>query len=276
MIPSRTGRTTRKQRGYSLVEIAMVMAVAGLLLGGVSMGREMMREAEYNRMYNKFVQPWKQAYDLYYQRIGTVVGDSQVAPTLMVNGEETFLDNRLGGMAGIPANYRNTGLRICHGAGYARNSVGLGDPSLSNQNMHALFDRAGIRMPPGRAEGQEDRYAYQDQNGNPVELQICFQWNADKTISGAGNVMVIRGLTPDLARKLDHMIDGKADAVEGRFRQQNAMSNTLQTSTQRPGYEWSANNTYSAGSTLSTAKGSGQANDEDRVTLLTAHWVMDL
>ena len=263
------------QRGYTLMEIVLVMAVIGLIMGGLSIGREVLREAEFSRIHNKFLLPWKQAYDLYYQRTGVVVGDNQVAPTLMVSGYEAIFDNSNGNAAGIPSNYRNTGRRICHGGGYAANSIGAGDPSLSTLNLHALFDRVGIRMPPGRAEGQEDRYAYKDSNGNPVELQVCFQWNPDRTISGAGNVMVIRGLTPDLARKLDQMIDGKPDALEGRFRQQNAYTNVSQYSSQRPGYEWAANNTYSAYDNQATAFGTGESRDEDRVTLLTAHWIME-
>ena len=275
MMCSHTGPSKQRQKGYSLVEIVVVMAVIGLLIGGVTMGREVMREAEYKRIYNKFILPWKQSYDLYYQRTGIVIGDSQVAPTLMVNGAEAHLNNRLGGVAGIPANYLNKGMRICHGAGHPRNTVGQGDPALSPQNLHTLFDNAGIGMPPGRAEGQEDRYVYQDQNGNPVELQICFQWNPDKTISGSGNTMVIRGLTPDLARQMDQLIDGKADALEGRFRQQNASSNALQASSQRPGYEWNTNNTYTVVDINTQAKGQGNASNNDRTALVTAHWSMD-
>lgn len=267
--------SARHQQGYTLMEIVVVMAIVGMIMGGVSVGRSVMQEAEYNRLYNKFLLPWKQSYDLYYQRVGVVVGDNQVAPTLMVNGYEAELDNRNGGVAGIPANYRNTGRRICHGQGYARNSVGDGDPVLSAQNLQSLFDRVGIEMPPGRAEGQEDRYLYDDTNGNPVELQICFQWNPASTISGAGNVMVIRGLTPDLARKMDTLVDGKPDAIEGRFRQQNDHSNRMQTSSQVPGYEWTANNTYANQRVHQTSHGDGGADDEDPVVLLTAHWIMD-
>ena len=264
-----------RQSGFSLMEIVVVMAVIGLMLGGVSIGRDVLREAEYNRIQNKFLMPWKQNYDLYYQRTGVVLGDNQVAPTLMVNGYEAEFDHMGSGVAGIPANYRNTGRRLCHGVGYPANSVGGGDRPLSDLDLHQLFDRVGIRMPPGRAEGSEDRYAYTDTNGNPVELQICFQWNPEGTISGAGNVMVIRGLTPDLARKLDHMVDGKPDAYEGRFRQQNANTNVLERSRHIPGYEWEANNSYTNADSNPSAFGEGASSGEERVVLVTAHWVMD-
>jgi prepilin-type N-terminal cleavage/methylation domain-containing protein len=267
-----------KQAGYTLVEVAIVLAVIGLIVGGMSIGKEVLREAEYSRIQTKFIQPWKVAYDLYYQRTGAVVGDSQIAPTLMVNGFEAVSTSVNGSKAGIPQNFNSTGLRICQGQGYDANTVGMGDPGLALQKLHDLFDRAGIRMPPGRAEGMEDRYAYEDSNGNAAEIQICFQWNPDKQTSGTGNVMVIRGLTPDLARKLDAAIDGKADALEGRFRQQNNNVNTTQRSVGAPGHEWLANNTYSmngADPTSMLGRGMGESRNEDRVVLVTAHWIMD-
>lgn len=269
-------KSAKREAGYSLVEVAVVLAVVGLMIGGVSIAKEVVREAEYKRLFNKWLAPWKQAYDLYYTRSGVVLGDNQIAPTLMVNGHEATLNNSGGALAGIPENYGNTGRRICHGQGYPSTSVGAGDPALAIQDLHALFDRMGVRMPAGRAEGQEDRYAYNDSNGNATELQICFQWNPAGTVSGAGNVMVLRGLTPDLARKLDQIIDGKPDALEGRFRQQDARFNLVEGSSNQPGYEWVANNTYGLGQTASpTARGTGQRRDEDRVVLLTAHWLMD-
>jgi len=289
--PQRTGF----QAGFTLVEMAIVLVIIGLILSAISIGKDLQREAEYAKIDQKFVAAWKEAYDTYYKRTGGVVGDCQVAPTYMVDGREVTLQTGEtcvdgfsggtsgGGSAGIPANYTNTGVRICHGQGYAENTVGAGDPPIStnpDQDLHVLMDRAGIRMPPGRAEGQEDRYLYLDSNGNPVELQVCFQWNPDRTISGAGNVLVLRGLTPDLARTLDQLIDGKPDALEGRFRQQNAASNDSEQSSQRPGVQWASNNTYrqpdqGASTQNQTALGSGENKDEDRVALLTAHWIMD-
>ncbi len=269
---------TGSQGGYSLVEVAVVLGVIGMIIGGVSIGRDVLRQAEYNRIETKFVQPWKVAYDLYYQRTGTVLGDSQIAPTYMVNGFETVPDFVDGSLAGVPSNYSNTGRRICEGQGYPANTVGQGDTGLALQRLHDLFDRTGIRMPEGRAEGMEDRYIYQDSNGNVAELQICFQWNPDKTVSGSGNVMVIRGLTPDLARKLDQSVDGKADALEGRFRQQNITLNSEQRSSQMPGHEYLANNTYSLNGrdpSQLLGRGTGENLDEDRVVLITAHWQMD-
>ncbi len=279
----KVSKANKSQQGFTLVEMAIVLVIIGLILGAVSIGKDLQRDAENQKIFQKFVAGWKQVYDQYYQRTGVVLGDSQIAPTYMVNGDEATIDNDNGQVAGIPGvgAYENTGLKICHGQGYAENSVGAGDAPIAEQNLHQLIDNIGLRMPAGRAEGQEDRYLYLDSNGNPAEIQICFQWNPDKTVSGSGNVMVIRGLTPDLARTLDQLVDGKPDALEGRFRQQNSNTNAGGNLTkQQPGYQWEANNTYDQdgagqGSGTPAATTEGDNQDENRVILVTAHWVMD-
>ncbi|WP_334189540.1 type II secretion system protein [Noviherbaspirillum sp.] len=272
----------RNARGFTLVEMAIVLVIIGLILGALSIGKDVQRNAEYQKVGNKFVFEWKKAYDGYYQRTGTLLGDSQVAPTGMINGNETTIGgatasagNLDGALPGVPASYANTGLRICNGQGFTQNSVGAGDPKLAAQNLRQIMQRIGIRMPPGRGEGKEDRYQYTDSNGNIAEIQVCFQWNPPGTISGAGNVLVVRGLTPDLARYLDQMVDGKPDALEGRFRMQNSATNASEPSNNRPGVEWTGNNTYASTEANATATGTGQNRDENQIMLVTAHWVMD-
>ncbi len=286
-----------RQSGFTLVEMAVVLAIVGLILGALAVAKDVQRNAEYTKIANKFLYQWKQAYDQHYQRTGVVLGDCQQAPTYMVNGART----RFGGTgegdvcqrrsawgggaggAGIPANFSNTGLRICNGQGYASDAVGAGDPRLATQNLRALMLRAGIAMPPGRGEGFEDRYLYEDTNGNAAELQVCFQWNPDGQRSGAGNVMVVRGLTPDLARFVDQLIDGQADAREGRFRIQDAREHQSTDQANAPGDQWAANNTFeqvtqnptAGGVDPSNATGDGRTLDEDRVALVTAHWRME-
>jgi len=296
---------SRLQQGFTLVELAVVLAVIGLILGAVAIAKDVQRNAEYEKALNKFAYQWKMAYDQYYQRTGTVLGDCQQAPTYMVDGSETQIANsnactRTGSMnvAGIPENFSDTGRKICSGQGYAADTVGAGDAALATQNLRTLMTRAGVRMPPGRGEGHEDRFLYIDSNGNAAELQVCFQWNTSGTASGAGNVMVIRGLTPDLARFMDQAIDGKPDSREGRFRIQGRPAHTSTTEANAPGTQWEANNTEGvniastqansamAGSndarpTISNTSGSaggtatGRTLDEDRVILLTAHWIME-
>lgn len=282
MNTKKIANSSRAQAGFTLVEIAIVLVIIGLILGALAVGKDVQRNAEYQKISNKFVYEWKKSYDGFYQRAGVVLGDSQVAPVNMIDGNLVTIGgqpaataNLNGAVAGVPASYANTGGRICNGQGFAANTVGAGDPAVSTQNLRTLMQQIGNRMPPGRGEGKEDRFVYTDTNGNPAEIQICFQWNPAGLTHGAGNAMVIRGLTPDLARYLDQMVDGKPDAMEGRFRQQNTAANTTVTNNQA-GVQWAANNTYNqANPGVATATGTGQRLDEDQVVLVTAIWTMD-
>lgn len=254
------------QRGFTLVEMAIVLAVIGLILGAVMIGKDVQRNAEYTKIKQKFIDQWVVAYNAAYQRAGVPVGDSQTKPQLMVNGS-AFLASS-GGTLSSGGNMTGTTppAAICAGAaapGLTGTLTSLRDEML----------RLGVRMPPGRAEGSEDRYVYLDSNGNPQEIQVCFQWNKPGTPSGAGNMMVITGLTPDLARALDQMIDGKPDAREGMFRMA-GVEHTGTNPTNAPGVEWAGNNTYAHGATGAAAT-NGAKQDEDQVMVLTAHYKMN-
>jgi hypothetical protein len=243
-----------------------VLLIIGLILGAVSIGKDLQRDAEYTRVKQKFVDSWASAYNAYYLRAGVVLGDSQTAPSYMVNGTAfAGISGNTGTM--IPA---TEPAAICD-----TTTVPPGGSVVRSAALGSLYDemdRLGVRMPPGRAEGKESRYVYLDSNGNPQEVQVCFQWNKPETASNSGNVMVITGLTPDLARALDQLIDGKADAQEGMFRQAGVANGTPG----GPGTEWVANNTNKQGSTGSiAANGVATRMDEDQVLTVVAHYKMN-
>ena len=285
----------RQQGGFTLIEMAMVLVIIGLILGAISIGKDLQRNAEYAKIKQKFIDQWAQAYNQYYYKTGVVLADSQIAPTLAVNalsiGEADTTFHAHGIQNYNTATFPN---RLCNDDGPVSliqessiNGAG-GNARTQSGDLHAYFDVEGIEMPPGRAEGREDRYVYLDTNGNPMEIQICFQWNRPDTPSNAGNVMVIKGLTPDLARMLDQMIDGKADAREGLFREQDIL-NTGQLTTATfvgddvttlgignaatapgdPGREWGAVNRQEFTSATD------QNFDEDQVATITAHYKMN-
>lgn len=202
-----TSPSSAGQVGFTLVEMAVVLVIIGVILSAVMIGRDAQRNAEYLRIRQTFVNQWAVAYNSYAQRTGVPVGDNIAAPRLMVNGI-----NYAGSLGGDLTGNAGPGA-LCQG------SAAPGIPVVSALNLRALILGLGIELPNGRGLNSEDRYVYLDTNGNPQELQVCFQWNAPATPSGAGNVMVITGLTPDLAQSLDASIDGQAAADLGSFRQ---------------------------------------------------------
>ncbi len=240
------------QGGFTLVEMAVVLVIIGVILGAVMIGRDAQRNAEYLRIRQTFVNQWAVAYNSYVQRMGVPIGDNLSAPRLMVNGED--YEGDLGGdLSGVtePDAICEKGL----GPGMEREKV--------RTDLRALMLSAGIELPAGRGQGMEDRYVYLDTNGNPQELQVCFQWNRPGTKSGPGNVMVITGLTPDLARSLASAIKGNASASGGNFRQEG-----VEAGADEDAVPWTIDNTQNFQTTA-------DAGRDGQVQTVIAHYRMN-
>lgn len=226
------------QRGFTLVELSIVLLVIGLIIGAAAIGRDLQRSAVYNRLSNDFVQGWQLAYDAFYTGVGRPPGDNPLAPTGQVNG--------------------------------AAATVGT---ALCGNDLINAFLAAGIRLPEGRAAGQPDRYAYLDSNGNPQEVQVCLQ-NVAWAEAGAAvgvfvtrprNVMVLRNVTPALATLLDAQIDGVQDARFGRMRQ-DTQANAVGTGASQL---WSVDERFAFGAAAPASR------DEDQVAVMIA-WLQML
>ncbi len=258
-LSKRTFRGARNRNaGFTIVEMAVVLVIIGVILGAVMIGKDAQRNAEYLRIRQTFVNQWVVVYNSYVQRMGVPIGDNPQAPRLVVNGRN-FAKTGGGSLAGaaLPA-------AICEGA-KNKQMVRAVDAAVSLRN---LVLQAGIELPAGRGAGMEDRYVYLDTNGNPQELQICFQWNPPGTSSGTGNVMVISGLTPDLARSLASGIKGNADASSGAFRQEGVVSGAASgASGAAGGLDWVGNNSLGFDGTT--------ADREGQVMTVVAHYKMN-
>lgn len=225
----------KTQKGFTLVELSIVLVVIGIIVGAMSIGKDLQRNATYQQINSTFVQAWALAYQAYYDRQGIVLGDNTSSPTLKVDGS-----------AASPDIYCNT-------------------------EIYSDMDSTGITMPQGRAEGSEDAFVYLDSNGNPQQVTVCFEnvtWSIPGATSGYTtrdkNVMVISGLTPDLAQFIDNQIDSRADARFGLFRESTQAGATTTAS-----LPWSIDNRSRFGTT------SAGNLDEDQVAVVTAYYLMN-
>lgn len=81
----------RRQSGFTLVEIAIVLVIIGLLIGGVLKGREMITNAKIKRIENDFAGVSAAIY-AYQDRYGVLPGDDPAASTRFA-GSWTASDN---------------------------------------------------------------------------------------------------------------------------------------------------------------------------------------
>lgn len=74
-----------KQKGFTLIEIAIVMVIIGLLLGGVLKGQELINNAKIKGLYSLKDQ-MSAAYNTYYDRYNAFPGDDANADANLSTG----------------------------------------------------------------------------------------------------------------------------------------------------------------------------------------------
>ena len=155
-----------------------------------------------------------------------------------------------------------------------------GDTGATSLRSYMLA--AGVEMPQGRAEGMNTRYSYLDSNGNPQEMQVCFNaipWMEETAVpltyqNKLRNVMVLKHVTPDLARMIDSLVDTARDAQFGKVRQFPALAGDA-TPTLGETYVSPAKQEYSLNNTCIQGGACGTAYDEAQVATMTIYYLMD-
>ncbi|MEK7885713.1 prepilin-type N-terminal cleavage/methylation domain-containing protein [Burkholderia contaminans] len=192
-MPRRDFEIIRRQRGFSLLELSIVLVVIAVIVSISTVGINLYRSAKGIKAYTDFIQPWVSSYTSYVTAVKAQPGDDPGNPLGRVVGPD-----------GGPV--------LCDSQATA---------SLSNSMLSK-----GVSLPQGRGPGNATKYVYEDRNGFPHEMQVCFatvNWSVPGASVGTyvivqKNVLDIRGLTPDLALQFDSIIDPTVTGNMGSLR----------------------------------------------------------
>jgi len=130
------------QKGFTLIEMAIVLIIIGIIIGAVVKGKDLVRGAEQKKLYSTFLSAWKVAYSNYYDRTGLVLGDTNTAD--------------------------NSG----HRDGRCSNP--------SEANINNQLRRVGLETPSLGEMNSTTRRNYNDSEGRPSTLTVNFRYHSDQ------------------------------------------------------------------------------------------------
>lgn len=167
-------------KGFTLIEIAVVLVIIGLILGAAVKGRDLIQSGKQKKFYTNSMKAWEIAVVSYYDRTGQVLGDGTANGGTVATTNGAF-DNVSGATFGA-----------ANGIDARLQAVGLTVPTSNMANS-----------------GQ---FSYKGQVGTVVTITMFLQ------ALGNRNSLYFTNMPTDLAIALDTLVDGTVDGSTGNFR----------------------------------------------------------
>ena len=177
-------------QGFTLVEMALVLIIIGIIIGAIAKGKDLVRGSEQKRIYTKFFNEWRLGYLNFYDRTGKILGDTWDGAAIGQDGQaDTSAGTGVAATAAGRAAMVTTAVTTYKGV----QNIGLNAPVT---NRPTAFE-----------------YSYVDSQGTTHIMDIAFQWDGVNNY----NYMLIQNIPVELGLAMDTMVDGKAEGNVGDF-----------------------------------------------------------
>lgn len=175
------------RKGFTLIELSIVLIIIGLIIGGVMKGKDLINSAEQKKIYNTWIKQWQVTFNEYQDRTGNILGDGTQNGGVHSTQDGQTDNVNIGTSTAVQAQLRAIGL----------------DVPVSNM---AESDGGRYKIKGKYTTGTANAYLY---------------WLYSNTDSAYKNRLYITGMPTDVAIAFDKMTDGSMDPSAGSFRRYN-------------------------------------------------------
>jgi prepilin-type N-terminal cleavage/methylation domain-containing protein len=166
-------RTLKNNKGFTLVELAIVLVIIGILLGGIIKGQELIKNAKYKRLYSTYREVIASVYS-YYDKYGKYPGDDNTAAT---RWGATY-----GAVNGNGNGFIDGGVTWCLASSASENCYAWQDLRIANI-LTGATDAANGRIAPNHPFGGRVAVIRTSVviGGWNKPFAVCFEWLSNET-----------------------------------------------------------------------------------------------
>lgn len=194
--------------GFTLVEMAIVLVIIGIILAGVMKGRDIVRGAQVKQFSQQFAQKWGTVAQTYYDKTGQQLNDGEINGGVATTNPDGTMDS---GAAGRSEEIVDT-----------LNNVGISACTIIKSKLTAPVAGADAGDPTQDhcGTGQLLNIFQTLVEGEYVGAQTVTVDLVGTALSIGGktylrNIVALYNVPADVARGLDTAVDGKEDGESG-------------------------------------------------------------
>lgn len=200
-------REQGKLSGFTLVEMAIVLVIIGIILAGVMKGRDIVRSSQVKQFAQSFAQKWVTIAQTYYDKSGQMLTDGTIN-----GGSAANSDGRMDGIAAGGAGAANQDEIMA-----VLKNIGIDPCTIVKTDMENLA-AGGLTLSGGCSNDMNpyERNVDGEITGKvPVGVGFVCITLTQNSIASVRNAVYLVDVPLDVAMALDTIIDGSARGETG-------------------------------------------------------------